>query len=234
MSRTNDHLAELIARVPSAATIIAVTDEGEHPRYAPVRGLAAQAALRVGGTVLFCVAPARDTSAPRSRSRLYFPPVGISEPRPHTGTRERDLLLVEAREVAAPGLTVGVWLPSRTGPAGVAEAVAASGAALVLVPARASRPNVLDRTLEYLAARVPAAVAAVAPDGSWRAVRPLCGDQAWWNASSAARSRATASASSSVSVRCASTGTRPSRAFHLAATAPSTSTGPAENGFLLV
>jgi hypothetical protein len=93
--------------------------------------------------------------------------------RPHTGTRSQDLLLVEARDVAAPGLTVGVWLPSRHGPAGVAEAVEASGAVLVLVAARARRPAVLDRTLEYLAARVPAPVVAVAADGNWTPVRAL-------------------------------------------------------------
>jgi hypothetical protein len=174
VSRTNATLLELIARLPSAATVIAVTDEGASPRYAPVRSLAAQAALRVGGTVLFCVAPARDDSPPRSRPRLYLPSIaGGPGGRPHTGTRERDLLLDAAREVAAPGLTVGVWLPSRHGPAGVAEAVAATGAALVLVPARACRAKVLDRTLEYLAARVPAPVIAVAEDGSWRSVRPL-------------------------------------------------------------
>lgn len=174
MSRTADPIAELIARLPSTAAVIAVTDEGASSRYAPVRSLAARAALRVGGTVVFCVAPARDTSPPRSRPRLFFPPVAAPVVgRPRTGTREADLLLAEAREVAAPGLTVAVWLPSRHGPAGVAEAVTATGAALVLVPERASRTTVLDRTLEYLAARVPAPVVAVSADGSWRRVAAL-------------------------------------------------------------
>jgi hypothetical protein len=235
VSRTADPLAGLVASLPSAATIIAVTDDGESPRYAPVRALAAKLALRVGGNVLFCVAPARDVSPPRSRPRLYFPSIDACRAgRPHTGTRARDLLLDEAREVAAPGLGIGVWLPSRHGPAGVAEAVMATSAVLVLVPARASRAKVLDRTLEYLASRVPAVVLSVAEDGAWHEVRALGAVQPWWNASSAARSRSTLSASSLVNGRSASTATWPSRTLHLAATSPSTSTGPAENGFLML
>lgn len=182
MSRSNATLTDLIARIPGGATVIAVTDGGADPRHAPVRELAARAAVRVGGTVLFCVAPAHDLSPARSLPRLYFPPVDASPSgRPHTGTRSHDLLLAEAREVAAPGRTVGVWLPSRHGPAGVAEAVDATGAAMVLVAARARRGPVLDRTLEYLAARVPAPVVAVAADGSWTPVSAL-GEpvDAWW------------------------------------------------------
>ena len=174
MSRSSVTLTNLLARIPTGATIIAVTDDGTDPRHAPARELAARAAVRVGGTVLFCVAPAHDASPARSRPRLYFPPVdGPRLGRPQTGTRSRDLLLTEAREVAAPGLTVGVWLPSRHGPAGVAEAVDATGASLVLVAARARRGPVLDRTLEYLAARVPAPVVAVATDGSWTPITAL-------------------------------------------------------------
>ena len=132
--------------------------------------------------MLFCVAPAHDATLARSGPRLFFPPVDASPVgRPHTGTRTRDLLLTEARDVAAPGLTVGVWLPSRHGPAGVAEAVSATGASLVLVAARPRRGPVLDRTLEYLAARVPAPVVAVGADGSWTPVSAL-GEpvEAWW------------------------------------------------------
>ena len=172
-------IAELIARLPSAATVVAITDDGSDPRYAPVRELGAQAAVRIGGTLLFCVAGTRDDGPPRARPRLFFPPVDIALDRAHTGTRDRDLLLEEARAVAAPGLIVGVWLPSRHGPSGVAEAVAATGAALVLVPARGSRRAVLDRTLEYLAARVPAPLVAVALDGSWARVRALGTQGAW-------------------------------------------------------
>lgn len=172
-------ITELIARLPSAATVVAITDDGSDPRYAPVRELGAQAALRIGGTLLFCVAGARDDGPPRARPRLFFPPVDLGVARTHTGTRDRDLLLTEARAVAAPGLIVGVWLPGRHGPSGVAEAVAATGAALVLVPARGRRRAVLDRTLEYLAARVPAPLVAVALDGSWARVRALGTQSAW-------------------------------------------------------
>jgi hypothetical protein len=182
VSRSSATLTELIVHIPTGATVIAVTDDGTDPRHAPARELAARAAVRVGGTVLFCVAPAHDTYPARSRPRLFFPPVDASPfGRPHTGTRSRDLLLAEARDVAAPGLTVGVWLPSRHGPAGVAEAAEATGATLVLVAARAHRPAVLDRTLEYLATRVPAPVVAVAADGSWTPVSDL-GEpvDAWW------------------------------------------------------
>jgi len=182
VSRSSATLTDLIARIPTGATIIAVTDDGADLRHAPARELAARAAVRVGGTVLFCVAPANVESPARSRPRLYFPPVdGSRLGRPHTGTRLRDLLLIEAREVAAPGLTVGVWLPSRHGPAGVAEAVEATGASIVLVAARDRRPAILDRTLEYLAARVPAPVVAVACDGSWTPITALGAPvDAWW------------------------------------------------------
>ncbi len=166
-------MAELIARLPSAATIVAMTDDGSDARYARVRDLAAQAAVRVGGTLLFCVVVACDDPPPRARPRLFFPSVDRGVGRPHSGTRSRDLLLEEARAVAAPGLTVGVWLPSRAGPAGVAEAVAATGASLVLAPARARRRQVLDRTLEYIAARVSAPLIAVAADGTCTRVRAL-------------------------------------------------------------
>jgi hypothetical protein len=189
-------VAELVHRLPSGATVIAVTDDGADPRYAAVRQVAARAAARVGGTLLFCVVPARDPGTPRSGPRLFLPTIdpGVGE-RPHTGTRSRDLLLAEAREVAAPGLVVGVWLPSRHGPSGVAEAVDATGAALVLVPARRKRrPAVLDRTLEYLAARVGAPVVSVAPDGTWSRVSAL-GEPpgAWWRHGTSA-SRASAGA----------------------------------------
>jgi hypothetical protein len=187
VSRSSTRLADLFGSVPSAATVVAVTDDGRDPRYAPVRALAAQAASRVGGSVLFCVAPAHDDAAPRTRPRLFLPPIdGSPTGRPHTGTRGGDLLLDEARAVAAPGLAIGVWLPSRHGPAGVAEAVAATGAAIVLVPERVSRGKVLDRTLEYLAARVPASVVAVGLDGSWRPVARLGGTTAGWPVTSAA------------------------------------------------
>ncbi len=174
MSRPSAALADLIRRLPSGATVVAVTDDGADPRYAAVRQLAALAAHDAGGTVLLCVAPARLASPPRSRPRLFLPPVdGPAPGRAHTGTRAADLLLAQAREVAALGPTVGVWLPSRPGPAGVAEAVAASGAALVVVPARSRRRAVLDRTLDYLAARVSAPVVAVTPDGAWAPVLAL-------------------------------------------------------------
>jgi hypothetical protein len=203
VSRTADPIAELIASLPSAAAVIAVTDDGTDDRFAPVRALAAQIAGRVGGNVVFCVAPARDTSPPRSRPRLFFPPVGLAiAGRSHTGTRSRDLLLAEARGVARPGLGVRVWLPSRHGPAGVAEAVIATSAPLVLVPARTNRDKILDRTLEYLASRVPATVVAVAQDGSWREVRALGGAQPRWTAPRADRSGSTSSAAPSLASRC--------------------------------
>lgn len=179
MSRPIDSIAELSSGLPSGATVIAVTDDGAEARYGPVRELAARVARSVDGAVLFCVAPACDASPPRSRPRLFFPLAEAGGPeRPHTGTRRRDLLQDEARTVAAPGLVVGVWLPSRPGPAGVSEAVAATGAALVLVPARARRVAVLDRTLEYLAARVPVPLVAVELDGAWSPVRALGGSAA--------------------------------------------------------
>ncbi len=174
MIRSAAALVDLIRRLPPGATVVAVTDAGADPRYTPVRELAGLAAHGAGGSVLFCVAPARDASPARSRPRLFLPPVNGPEPgRQHTGTRAADLLLAEAREVAAGGPAVGVWLPSRPGPAGVAEAVAATGASLIVVPARSRRRAVLDRTLEYLAARVSAPVVKVAPDGAWAPVSPL-------------------------------------------------------------
>jgi hypothetical protein len=184
-------IADLANSLAPGATVLAVTDDGAEPRYAPVRELAARIARRTGGSVLFCVAPTRDPAPQRAQPRLFVPPVGGATGREHTGTRSRDLLLAEARGVAAPGLAIAVWLPSRHGPAGVAEAVAATGAALVLVPARARRAGVLDRTLEYLAARVAAPVVAVDADGSWSTVRALGGSREVWRPGAAAGPRVT-------------------------------------------
>jgi hypothetical protein len=53
VSRPNATLTDLTRRLPSGATVIAITDDSSDPRHSPVRELAARAAIRVGGTVLF-------------------------------------------------------------------------------------------------------------------------------------------------------------------------------------
>ncbi len=72
-----------------------------------------------------------------------------------------------------------MWLARAPGPASIAEAVAATGAALVLVPAERAPTcgaiRRIDRTLDYYAARIPVPLIAVGRDGSLTRVAPLGG-----------------------------------------------------------
>ena len=128
--------------------------------------------------VLFHVPAARsDLGGP---SRLFVPPddVDPTEPaRPHTGSRRSDLLLDAASAIRADGVDVAVWLARTSGPGAIADAVAATRALLVLVPADAPRSCAaagrIDRTLAYYAARLPVPLASVDAGGRIESVAPL-------------------------------------------------------------
>ena len=167
-------LSRLVGQIPMGATVIAVTDDGTDERYAPVRGMAGRLASEIGGRVVLCHTGDGERTEGTRRPRLFFPAVdGEAGGRLHTGSRVRDLLVAEARGLAAAGIVVAVWLPGEPGPTGIAGAVRATGAALVLVPSRSARTAIVDRTLDHHASRIPAPVVAVGPDGACVLVRPL-------------------------------------------------------------
>ena len=95
--------------------------------------------------------------------------------RSHTGSRRRDLLRAEAAAIRAHGIDVAVWLPGRSGADGMAEAVALTHAAILLLPAEPDRPGVVRRTLHYHATRIPAPIVAVDPSGRLAPIEPLGG-----------------------------------------------------------
>ncbi len=167
---------DVVRMIPTGGLVVAVTDDGVDPRYAAVRAAATDIAVAARGKVLLLYAPKGQAAPGPVRPRLFFPPTdgaGRRAPRPHTGSRQRDLLGPEAAAIRARGVGVAVWLSGRPGPAGMAEAVALTHAALVLLPAERDRPGILRRTLEYDAARIAAPVVAVDPFGCLMRVRPL-------------------------------------------------------------
>ena len=164
--------------IPAGGLVVAVTDDGMDSRYAAVRAAATDIAIAARGKVLLLYAPKGQAAPGPIRPRLFFPPAdaaGRRAPRPHTGSRQRDLLGLEAAAIRARGVGVAVWLSGRPGPAGMAEAVALMHAALILMPGERDRPGILRRTLEYDAARIAAPVVAVDPSGCLTRVRPLGG-----------------------------------------------------------
>jgi hypothetical protein len=154
-----------------ACTILAVTDDGTDPRYAPVRAAAARLASAAGGRVLLYLQPG--PLDPRRGSARVFLPTGRG--RQHTGSRQRDLLCDEAAAVGSAGVHVGIWLPPDRSTAALADAVMRTRADLVLLPAARTSPWSIDRTLEHRAAHIPAPVLAADAAGVLRAVRPLAG-----------------------------------------------------------
>ncbi len=173
---------EVARAIPPGSLVVAVTDDGGDPRYAAVRAAATDIAVAAEGTVVLLYVSASQAAFGPIRSRRFLPPMdcaGKPSPRLHTGSRRRDLLGPEASAIRDRGVGVAVWLAGRPGPAGMAEAVSRTHAALILLPAERNRPGVIRRTLEYDAARVGAPVVAVDPVGSLTRVVPLgagCGD----------------------------------------------------------
>jgi hypothetical protein len=162
--------------IPPGSLVVAVTDDGADPRYAVVRAAATDIAAAAEGAVLLLYVPPSQSPFGPVRSRRFVPPTdcaGRPSPRPHTGSRRRDLLGAEASVIRDRGVGVAVWLAGRPGPAGLAEAVSRMHAALILLPAERNRPGVIRRTLEYDAARIEAPVVAVDPTGGLARVVPL-------------------------------------------------------------
>lgn len=57
----------------------------------------------------------------------------------------RHYLAEQVRSARGAGVSAGGWLPSRPGSRGMADAVSAVGADLVVLPASSSRPSLFDR-----------------------------------------------------------------------------------------
>lgn len=169
---TASGLAQL---VPAGGVVIAVTDDGSDPRFRAVRDAAATIAAGAGGRVLLFHAPPGQADTGRRRWRLIVPGLrGLgSAAAPDAGRRGATLLDAEATEIRSRGVEVAVWLTSRPISTGMAEAVAITGAAIVLMPAEAERRGIVRRTLDYRASRIPAPVVAVDPDGGLVRVSPL-------------------------------------------------------------
>ncbi len=170
--------AELGTLVPPGTVVLAVTDDGACDRYAPVREAAAAMAGAARGTVvLFHVPPGPVVQGGRPRRFVPPAPDASGAARAHTGSRKTDLLLAEAASIRASGAGVIVWIARTAGPSAIAEAVGATGPALVLVASESIRgcgtARRLDRTLDYYAARIPVPVLSVDRDGRLARVRPL-------------------------------------------------------------
>lgn len=171
--------SELAAALPPVGVVLAITDGGRDERYAPVRDAAARLASRSSGRVILFHAPPGPWDL-GGRSRLFVPPPALDPAMParsHTGSRMRDLFLLEASGIRRAGAEVAVWLARSTGPGAIAEAVTATGAGLVLVPADTPRGRparrCVDRTLAYYAARIPVPLVSVDQGGRIERVEPL-------------------------------------------------------------
>ena len=174
--------ADLARLVPAGGIVGAVTDDGDDPRHAAVRDAAADVAVAATARILLYYAALGPPGRGPTRSRIFSPATvdaaDGAAARLHTGSRRRDLLGAEVAAIRARGVDVAVWLPGRPGNSAVAEAVALTHAAIVLMPAEAARPRVVRRTLDYRATKIAAPVVAVDPAGRLTRIRPLGGDQA--------------------------------------------------------
>ncbi len=178
-----DRLAPTPQRLRPGSVLLVLTDDGADARYGRARGAAAVLAARAGASIVLYHVASGPASVDPGRARCFDPlapgpaAAGPVEGRLHTGSRRRDLLLDEARAIDALGVPVRVWLSRLAGPAGVAEAVRATGASLVLAPAEPLRVGALCTavrlTLSYYASRLDVPLAAVDPDGSISVVPAL-------------------------------------------------------------
>ena len=157
------------------STILLATDDGPTSPYAEMRPAALRWAAERGARVIL-----HDRSA-----ESYFVDPYPSGPwtADVEGSPNRDRLLEPAdlealgrtylaeQVVAArrEGVDAHAWLPSRPGPAGMADAVERFGAELVILPAALERPSLLDRvrgnSLERFRTALAVEVVAASPDG---------------------------------------------------------------------
>jgi hypothetical protein len=172
--------SDLVPLVPPGGVVIAVTDDGADPRFRAVRDAAVTIASSARARVLFFHAPPGQADPGTRRWHLIVP--GLSSPGSaaelEAGLRDSGLLGAEATEIRSRGVEVAVWMTARPIASGTAEAVAITGAAIVLMPAEPERRGIVRRTLDYRAARIAAPVVAVDPDGGLVRVRPLGDRQA--------------------------------------------------------
>jgi hypothetical protein len=172
--------SDLVSLVSPGGVVIAVTDDGTDPRFRAVRDAAVTIASSARARVLFFHAPPGQAGPGTRRWHLIVPGLRNTGTAAEleAGPRGSDLLGAEATEIRSRGGEVAVWMTTRPIASGMAEAVAITGAAIVLMPAEAERRGIVRRTLDYRAARIPAPVVAVDPDGGLVRVRPLGDRQA--------------------------------------------------------
>lgn len=176
----SDSITPIADLVRQCGLIVAVTDDGADPRFAAVRAAATDIAAARGARVLLFHAPSGMAPDRPGRPRLFVPGAdasGHDGGRLHTGARHRDLLGAEAAAIRARSVDVAAWIAPRDGPTGIAEAVARTGADIVLVPDEVERTGgirrVIRRTLSYYASRIGAPVVSVDAVGRLNLVSPL-------------------------------------------------------------
>ena len=167
--------SDLVPLVPPGGVVIAVTDDGADPRFRAVRDAAVTIASSASARVLFFHAPPGQAGPGARKWHLIVPGLRNTGTAAEleAGLRGSGLLGAEATEIRSRGVEVAVWMTTRPIASGMAEAVAITGAAIVLMPAEAERRGIVRRTLDYRAARIAAPVVAVDPDGGLVRVRPL-------------------------------------------------------------
>ncbi len=133
------------------STILLATDDGRDPAYAEMR----EPVLRWAASQ-----QARVVLYDRSAESYFVDPYpsgpwtadveggperrALLEPQ-QLEMMGRHYLAEQVRSAREAGVTAGGWLPSRPGTRGMDDAVSAIGADLVILPAPASRPSLLDR-----------------------------------------------------------------------------------------
>lgn len=155
--------------------ILVVTDDGSSPSIARARRSAVELARSTGGRILFY-----DRSAESSFVDPYASGPFTSDNEGPDGRRMldpaelrtlgRDYLAADVADARSSGVAAWAWLPRRTGPRAIAEAVERFGCDLIVVPAEIGRAAVVDRPWPGARPRstvhVPLLVAG--PDGSVR------------------------------------------------------------------
>ena len=176
-------LAELMNLVPADGLIVAATDNGTDPRYAPVRRVAIELARETGTCLLLFERAARssstewDADTPEATNDTRFGHLCLADS--ESERRHRLQLREELAEAERSGVPTIVWTARGSGSHDVADVVARSNASLVLLPADPSRRSlvrrVIRRTLEYYARGIDAPVVAVDECGATSLVDPLGG-----------------------------------------------------------
>jgi polyisoprenoid-binding protein YceI len=155
--------------------LLVVTDDGTSPSFARARRSAIELARSTGGRILFYDRSAESRFVdPYASGSLTSDNEGSSGERMLESAELRSLgrgyLAEDIAEASSRGVAAWAWLPKRTGPRAIAQAVDRFGCDLIVVPAELGRAAVMDRPWLWARPRpavgVPLLVAG--PDGSMR------------------------------------------------------------------